>query len=44
VLDDWANFRATDFSPAAYERVWGSWNPSEINLGTYLRRLARTLG
>jgi hypothetical protein len=36
VLDDWAGFREIDFSPKLYERTWGGWNPSEINLDRYL--------
>jgi hypothetical protein len=43
VLDDWAEFRTIDFSPELYERTWRDWDPDELLLERYLRRIERTL-
>jgi hypothetical protein len=43
VLDDWAEFRAIDFSPELYERTIGDWSPDELRLDRYLERVERLI-
>jgi hypothetical protein len=39
VLDDWADFRRIDFSPALYKELWGDWDPAELQLDQYVARI-----
>jgi len=39
VLDDWSEFRSIDFSPELYRRLWGDWDPAELRLDRYCRRI-----
>jgi hypothetical protein len=43
VLDDWSEFRSLQFSPELYERTWSDWDPDELLLERYLRRVERFL-
>lgn len=43
VLDDWSEFRSVDFSPETYARTWGGWEPTDISLANYLRRIEATI-
>jgi len=43
VLDDWSEFRSVQFSPELYERTWSDWDPDELLLERYLRRVERFL-
>ncbi len=39
VLDDWAEFRAIEFTKELYERTWGDWSPDSLSLDSYLARI-----
>ena len=39
VLDDWAEFRAVEFSPELYARIWGDFDPATLGLDRYLGRI-----
>lgn len=39
VLESWADFRAAEFGPERYVEVWGDWDPAELRLDRYLRRV-----
>lgn len=43
VLDDWDDFGGVDFSPALYEELWGTWDPVELRLDRYMRRVEATI-
>jgi hypothetical protein len=43
VLDDWAEFRAIDFSPELYRERWGDFDPASLRLDAYLRRVEAIL-
>jgi hypothetical protein len=43
VLDDWSQFGSIAFSSELYTRTWGDWQPAELSLDAYLRRISRTL-
>jgi hypothetical protein len=39
VLDDWAQFRSVDFSPAMYREIWNAWDSEELSVDRYLERV-----
>lgn len=39
VLDDWAEFRSLDLSPARYERLMDDWDPKFISLDALVERM-----
>ena len=39
VLDDWAQFRSVDFSPAMYREIWNGWDSEELSVGRYFERV-----
>jgi hypothetical protein len=43
VLDSWSEFGSIEFSPELYARTLGDWQPAELSLDGYLRRVSRTL-
>ena len=43
VLDDWAQFGALELSRELYTTTWGDWDPAELSLDRYLRRVERTI-
>jgi len=43
VLEDWSQFRSIQLSPALYASTWGEWDPAELGLDRYLRRVSRKL-
>jgi hypothetical protein len=43
VLDDWSEFGSIAFTPELYAKTWGNWQPAELTLDGYLRRVSRKL-
>lgn len=43
ILDDWADFKKIDFSPALYEKVWNNFNTGDIHMDNYLKRMQKVI-